>query len=66
MKDPDDFPVQDEADRDIICLDCGTMMTDTERETIYDKYGPLKVCCNCRSGELEHRPVWRPDEYDVL
>ena len=64
-KDPDDYPVAYEQDRDVICLDCGTLMAGDEREIIFDKYGPLRVCCNCGSGELEHRVRWNR-VHDVL
>lgn len=54
MKDPDDFPVRDEAPRNIKCLDCGTMMARSERDTKYDgSHGFDFCCCQCGSTRLE-------------
>lgn len=52
-KDPDDFPVSEEAIRDVKCLDCGTEMTREEREYTCDGSTFTHVCCNCGSTELD-------------
>ena len=61
MKDPDDFPVSLEAERNVLCLDCGTTMARHERVYQYQN-GYMFTCCQCGSTELDRTPGLRPPD----